>query len=206
MAQSERKIAEREAAYKAWIEKLSDIKPTDQDMAAWLDCDKKIILGYALQYYGLKRSDVISYAFLETPGTSYKRGRVRNGPWRYTRYKILVFLLTRDGIRQTSYEVNTRDSYIQGLDRESYGYEAIASVKAYAPKSASQQTFDLHLISGRTISFSVAEPISRSSPEDEDAEDVNNATQDATGLRNTLRILEGIAADGKKWIDCEKSP
>src|SRR6185437_10445441 len=51
-AQSERKLAEREAAYKAWIDKLRDIKPTDQDMAAWLDCDKKIILERALQHYG----------------------------------------------------------------------------------------------------------------------------------------------------------
>jgi hypothetical protein len=203
VAQSERKLAEREAAYKAWIEKLSNIKPTDQDMAAWLDCDKKIILECALRHYGLKRSDVISYAFLETPGTSYKRARIRNGPWRYTQYKILAFLLTRDGIRQIAYDLRTRDSCIQDLGRESYGYDAIASVQANAPSSDSQQTFDLHLVSGRTISFRVVEPVTQPSPENEDAQDVNNATQDATGLRNTLRILEGIAADGKRWIDRE---
>lgn len=203
IAQSERKLAEREAAYKAWIEKLSHIKPADQDMAAWLDCDKKIILKRALQHYGLKRSDVISYAFLETPGTSCKRARVRNGPWRYTQYKILVFLLTRDGIRQIAYDLRTRDSCIQDLDRESYSYDAIASVQANAPRSDDQQTFDLHLVSGRTISFRVAEPVTQTSSENSDAQHVNNATQDATGLRNTLRILEGIAADGKGWIDRE---
>ena len=49
-AQSERKLAEREAVYKAWIEKLPNIKPTDQEIATWLDCDKKIILERALQH------------------------------------------------------------------------------------------------------------------------------------------------------------
>ncbi len=153
VTQSEHKLAERETAYKAWIDKLSYLKPTDQDMAAWLDCDKKIILECALQHYGLKRSEVISYAFLETPGTSYERARVLNGPWRYTQYKILVFLLTRDGIRQIAYDLRTRDGYIQDQDRERYGYDAIASVRAKAPRNASQQTFDLQLVSGRTISF-----------------------------------------------------
>jgi hypothetical protein len=200
VTQAERKLAEREAAYKAWIEKLSDIKPTDQDIAAWIDCDKKIILEYALRHYGLKRSDVISYAFLETPGTSYKRARVRNGPWRYTQYKIHVFLLTGDGLRQIAFDLRTRDSYIQDLERESYGYDAITSVQASAPRNDSQQTFHLHLVSGRTISFRVVDPATPPSPENGDDQIVNNVTQDATGLRNTLRILEGVAADGKGWI------
>ena len=202
-AESERKYAEREAAYKAWINKLSEIKPSDQDMAAWLDCDKKVILERALRHYGLKRSDVISYAFLDTPSASYSRARVRNGPWRYTQYKIVVFLLTKDGIRQIAYSLRTRDSDIEDLDRESYGYDAIASVQASAPRGDNQQTFDLHLMSGRTISFRVADPVTPSSPENSDADNANNATQDATGLRNTLRVLEGIAADGKGWIERE---
>lgn len=157
----------------------------------------------ALQRYGLKRSELISYAFLETPGTSYKRARVLNGPWRYTQYKILVFLLTRDGIRQITYDLRTSDGYIQDQDRESYSYGAIASVQAKAPRSGSQQTFDMQLVSGRTISFRIAEPATHRSPEYNDDQLANNATQDATGLRNTLRILEGIAADGKGWIDRE---
>jgi hypothetical protein len=49
----------------------------------------------------------------------------------------------------------------------------------------------------------VADPVSQSSPEDSDASLLDNATQDATGLRNTLRVLEGVAADGKGWISLE---
>jgi len=199
-AESRRKLAEREAAYKEWREKLANTKPSDQEMATWLDCDKKIMLAQALRHYGLKRSDVISYAFLETPGASSHRASVRNGPWRYTQYRILVFLLTEDGIRQAAFELRTRDSDVQLRDRRSYRYDAIASLQTSVPRGDYQQKFDLHLVDGQVISFRVAEPITQWLPEDTDAEALSNATQDATGLRNTLRILEGVAADGKGWI------
>lgn len=204
-ARSERIFARREAAYGKWIEKLANIKPTDQEMAAWLDCDKKIILECALRRYGLKRSDVITYAFLETPGESYRRASVRNGPWRYTRYKILVFLLTRDGIRQIAYDLRTKDGFIEELDRESYGYRAIVSVQASAPatRNDDKQSFHLHLVSGRTVSFHVADPTGEWSPENGDASLLDTATQETTGLLNTLRVLEGIAADGQEWLDYE---
>ena len=40
----------------------------------------------------------------------------------------------------------------------------------------------------------------RGTVEDSDAQRLDSATQDATGLANTLRVLEGVAADGKQWI------
>ena len=199
-AESERKYSEREAAYEAWREKLRAIRPTDLEMAEWLECDKKVILKRALRHYGLNRSDVISYAFLETPGTPYDRASVRNGPWRYTRYKIIVFLLTADGIRQVTYELNARDGEIEQRDWRSYRYDALASVEASVAKDGHRQEFKLYLVNGRVIPFRVSAPITEWNPDDGDAEAVSSATEDATGLRNTLRILEGVAADGKRWI------
>jgi hypothetical protein len=194
------KDAEWEAAYERWSGNIENIKPTDQEMAEWLDCDKKIMLANALRHYGLKRSDVISYAFLETPGASYKRASVRNGPWRYTQYRILIFLLTEDGIRQAAFDLRTRDGDVEPGERHSYRYNAIACVETSVPTGDYQQTFDLYLVNGRTISFRVVDPITHWLPGETDAEAQSNATQDATGLRNTLRILEGVAADGKEWI------
>jgi hypothetical protein len=199
-AASERKYSEREAAYEAWREKLRAIRPTDLEMAEWLECDKKVILKRALRHYGLNRSDVVSYAFLETPTTPYDRASVRNGPWRYTRYKIIVFLLTADGIRQVAYELNTRGGDIEQRDWRSYRYDALASIEASVAKDGHRQEFKLHLVNGQVIPFRVSEPITEWNPDDGNAEAVSSATEDATGLRNTLRILEGVAADGKGWI------
>ena len=199
-SESERKFSEREFAYEKWHEELTAIRPSDLEMAEWLECDKKVILKRALQHYGLSRSDVLSYAFLETPGTSYERASVRNGPWRYTHYKIILFLLTADGIRQVSYHLSTRDGDIQQQDWRSYRYDAIASVEASVAKDGHRQDFKLHLMNGQVIPFRAVEPITEWNPEDGDAEALSRATEDATGLRNTLRILEGVAADGKGWI------
>jgi hypothetical protein len=195
--ESRHKLARREAAFEQWQEKLS-AKPSDQEMAMWLDCDKKILLDWASRHYDLTRSDLISHAFLETPAASYKRARVKNGPWRYTRYKILVFLLTEDGIRQMAFDLNTDDGDFHQRERKSYRYEAVASVHV-AVANDYRQTFDLYLVSGQPISFRVADPSTLWLP-DEDNEAQSKATQDATGLRNTLRVLEGVAAEGKVWI------
>lgn len=195
--ESRQKLARREAAFVQWQEKLS-AKPSDQEMAKWLDCDKKVLLDWAIRHYDLTRSDLISHAFLETPATSYKRARVKNGPWRYTRYKILVFLMTEDGIRQMAFDLKTDDGDSQQRERKSYRYEAVASVQV-AVANDYRQTFELYLVSGRPISFRVADPSTLWLP-DEDNEAQSKATQDATGLRNTLRVLEGVAAEGKVWI------
>jgi uncharacterized membrane protein YedE/YeeE len=196
-AESQHKLAQREDAFARWKDKLA-AKPTDQEMATWLDCDKKVLLNRAIRHYGLTRSDMISHAFLETPAESYKRARVRNGPWRYTRYRILVFLLTPDGMRQLTFELDTGDGAFEQRERKSYRYEAVASVQVTVAHDY-RQTFELYLVSGQPISFRVADPsILRLPDEDEQAQ--SDATQDATGLSNTLRVLEGVAAEGKTWI------
>lgn len=199
-AERDRKFTERKAAYEEWRSKLAQMRPSDQQMAEWLDYDKKVLLKRALHHYGLKRSDVISYSYLETPGDSYERASVRNGPWRYTRYRIYVFLLTTDGIRQIVYDLGTRHGDIRQRERRSYRYDAISSVEASLPKDGSRQTFELHLVDGQKINFRLAEPITDWDPEKSDADVLSSATEDATGLRNTLRILEGVAADGKGWV------
>lgn len=211
-AESERKYAERQAAYEAYREKFDALQPSDQLMAEWLECDKKVILKCALEYFSLRRSDVVSYAFLETPSAPYKRASDRNGPWRYTRYKIIVFLLTADGIRQVAYELHTQDGDIQPRDDRSYRYDAIASVEASLAKDGSRQEFKVHLMDGKTIPFRVAAALTELNTEDGSVEDLSSATdtealssatEDATGMRNTLRILRGVAADGKGWITRE---
>lgn len=211
-AERERKYAERQAAYAAYRDKFDTLQPPDLLMAEWLECDKKVMLKYALEYFGLRRSDMISHAFLETPSAPYKRASDRNGPWRYTRYKIIVFLLTAGGIRQITYELRTRDGDMQPRDDRSYRYDAIASVESSLAKDGSRQEFKVHLMDGEVIPFRVAAALTELNTDDgniedlssaTDIEDLSSATEDATGLRNTLRILRGVAADGKAWITRE---
>ena len=99
--ESVHRTADAYKEFTRWSDKLRR-SPSDTEMAIWLDCDRMVLLAKAIDHYRLARHQVITHAFLEAPGTRAKRARVRNGPMRYSRYSLIVFLLTSDGVRQMS--------------------------------------------------------------------------------------------------------
>jgi hypothetical protein len=174
-------------------------------MAAWLECDRTALLGQAIDHYKLARSQVLTHAFLEEPGTGARRTRATNGPMRYSKYKIVVFLLTSDGVRQLTADLSLVAITLRHLERISYRYDAVASahvsLTSHAPEGLRiQQRFKLTLINGDPISAIVADLDPEDFQQGEDADSLANATLDAASVANTLHVLEGIAAEGKSWL------
>lgn len=197
-SESERRMADSEAAFKRWQDKLSDA-PSDPEMATWLDYDKKILLGHAMWHYKLTRNQVIAYAFIDAPGGGHKSARVRNGPWRYSKYQLLVFLLTPDGVRQIQADVEFKDGKLRERQRISFGFDAVTAV-TFSVDDKYRRTFELGLENGQSISVVVTEPSTDMIQAGEDPEALSETALDATSLANTLRVLEGVAAEGKEWI------
>ncbi|GAA0947080.1 hypothetical protein [Actinocorallia libanotica] len=191
-----------QAAYERWKQKLAD-KPTDLEMAAWLDRDRKVLLNEALRHYGLSMSDIIAHAFIETPGPRTKRARVQNGPWRYSRYRLFLFLLTSDGIRQLSSELDFERGTLHGWNRVNYRYEAVAAVRVHQPND-DECRFELTLVNGEQIKFNVLTPGQEELQMNEAHGAVSEVTLDAAGFHHTLHVMEGIAAEGKQWIKQER--
>ena len=83
--------AQRQAAidkeFRRWSEKL-EARPKDADMAAWLECDRTVLLGRTLDHFHLSRSRLTAHAFLEKPGVAVKRAQIKGGPWRYAKYQL----------------------------------------------------------------------------------------------------------------------
>jgi hypothetical protein len=194
----DRRKASTEAAFNRWKARLAD-KPTDPEMAGWLDCDRKILLDFAMRHYQVPRSRVIAHTFIELPGDNYKRARVRNGPWRYSAYKLLVFLLTNDGVHQVEADLDFDEGSYQERQRISFSYDAITAVTATVNKRA-KRMFDLGLSNGQSIKVTVTDPSTNLIQEGEDEEQVSDVQWDATSLANTLRVLEGVATSGRDWI------
>ncbi|MEV6348433.1 hypothetical protein [Actinoplanes sp. NPDC051851] len=181
--------------YQRWRDRLSD-RPTDMEMARWLECDRRILLDRALRGYKLKWSDVEAYACLEARGPGGRRARVKNGPWRYTRYRPLVFLLTADGVRQLTTELDFERGTFHHPERTNYRYHAVAAVRVTV-RYDDARNFRLFLVNGTDIDVDVNEG---GQPEsDEDRRILEDAVQDVTGLRHTLFVLEGVAAEGRRW-------
>lgn len=194
-------LAACEAAFQRWREKLAD-EPSDLEMASWLDCDRKVLLDEALRHYGLSMSDLIAHAFIEAPGTPNRRARLKHGPWRYTRYRLHLFLLTADGIRQFQADLNFKKGTFRGYERTNYRYEAVAAVRVHQAER-DERKFELALINGAKIEVEVLTAGTEELLVDETPGVVAEVTLDSAGLNHTLHVLEGVAAEGKRWITQE---
>ncbi len=127
-----------------------------------------VLLARAMDHYKLARRQVITYAFLEEPGSRAKHARLRNGPMRYSRYKLIVFVLTSDGVRQMSADLGFVAVTLRLGDRISYRYDAVASAhvsltRSGPPKPRIQQKFTLTLVNGDPISVIVRTSTRRTS-------------------------------------------
>lgn len=195
--ESQQRLADRRAAFDRWRAKLSR-KPSDAEMATWLDCDRKLLMDWAMVHYRLPASSVIAHAFLEAPADDYgKRARVRNGPWRYARYQPLIFFLTLDGVRQVSADLDFENATFQHCHRINYRFDAVAAVKV---TDGHPRKFELRLMDGNSIEVRVIESGAERLQEGEDSRTLSEVALDASGLTKTLHVLEGIAAEGKEWV------
>ncbi|MEU1755987.1 hypothetical protein ABZ436_25470 [Micromonospora matsumotoense] len=197
-AEKDSEGAARWAAYDRWCRRLSD-KPTDTEMAAWLECDRKVLVDQAMRQYRLRPSHVIAHAFIEAPAPSCKKARYPQGPWRYSRYRLLLFLLTDDGVRQANIELDFETGASSATQRLNYRFDAVAAVRIDGIATR-QQSFELTLFNGEPISIRVSEPDDETLQADESASRIAELSLDAAGLSHTLHVLEGVAAEGKEWV------
>lgn len=197
-ASYDRRWAARQAAFERWQLKLAR-RPSDLDMALWLECDRRLLVDATLRHYRLKPSNVIAHAFIEAPGERNKHARVESGPWRYTRYKLLLFLLTDDGVRQVDIDLDFEHCRSGVRQRLNYRFDAVAAIQVNGVDTP-KQTFELTLVNGKPIRVPVTDSATESIQPHENPAVIFRVALDASGLPRTLTVLEGIAAEGKSWI------
>jgi hypothetical protein len=202
LAESEERLRTDTEAFDRWTARLAR-RPTDREMAAWLDCDRRILMNQAMQQSNLSPRHVIASAFIAGGGRSAQRARLRNGPWRYSRYRIRVFVLTQDGVRQMTADLDFTTAGVQVRNRTSYRYEAVASVHVTDADRAHPR-FRLTLLNGEPIDVEVSETDLIAPELRPDSSVADTVSLDSSGLRNTLHVLEGIAAEGKQWVALDR--
>ncbi|WP_033346446.1 hypothetical protein [Catenuloplanes japonicus] len=202
LAEAEDRLHGDLEAYAAWQEKLS-LRPTDAEMASWLDCDRRILLDQAMRHHGLTPRHVIASAFIGGSGGGAQRARIRRGPWRYSQYRLTVFLLTADGVRQMTADLDFAQGEMQIRKRTNYRYEAVASVHVTEAGGA-QPRFKLTLVNGEAIDVRVTGGDLGLPDLRADSSVAEAVSLDSTGLKNALQVLEGIAAEGKRWVHLDR--
>ncbi|MFF4594167.1 hypothetical protein [Amycolatopsis sp. NPDC001319] len=192
-------LSAREAAYTRWKHRLDSTRPAENEMEQWLNADKIKFLDKALKHYRVAWRDILTHAFLQTPATSCKRARVNGAPWRYSKYDIRLFLITRDGVREISTELDFENASFRGQKRNNFRFDAVSSVHV-ATTSELSYSMELVLMNGEPQNIDITDHESSEATSSESPLALAKMSLEAAGFTNTLHILEGIAAEGKNWI------
>ncbi|MEU1021544.1 hypothetical protein ABZ366_05425 [Streptomyces sp. NPDC005904] len=193
-------LTDRQIAYQRWKSFLDETRPSELEMETWLTCDKTSFVDEALRYHRLTWRDLITHTILVAPAPSYKRGRVRGGPWRYSHYVFRLFLFTQDGIREISSEFNFSDATRRNEQRSNYRFDALTSVQVTENADIGYD-LELLLANGPARKIRVKDADAHQLAPTENAREISEINLSAAGSTHTFRLLEGIAADGKSWIE-----
>jgi hypothetical protein len=118
-----------EAEYQSWVEKLEG-RPTDDEMARWLDYDKIHLRQLAMTQLGLSSRDVLMHTAVTGPAAQCVLVRAPFGPPRYSVYQVTVFLLTKAGVRLIRMTLDFRTGKVYNQFRRSFRYNMITSARA----------------------------------------------------------------------------
>ncbi|GAA1119635.1 hypothetical protein GCM10009642_66450 [Nocardiopsis metallicus] len=198
-------IEARETEYERWRGKLDMLRPSEEEMEGWLDADKTLILDEVLRHYGLAWHEVIAHAFLPTPKRPCKAAHVRRGPWRYSSYEIRIFLVTEEGVREATADLDFERGHWHRSERDNYRFEALSSVQVEI-ESAHRYTLNITLTNGPTKEIPVSDTPTLDTVEGAPQNESSEINLDAAGFSHTLRILEGLAAEGKPWFERATDP
>ena len=222
--ENEQLFEEEQQAYLKRVQLLAD-RPTDAEMARWLDLDKSYLTAVALHRAGLGRRDLVTHVVMTQRGKHALRARVLHGPVRYSEYVVLVFLLTRSGVREIEVDLDFLTGQVRDERRTSFRYDALASASVaetgvrtandlgYLPEGArsepreivnlSGREFRLSLVSGQTIRVLVENFAGLSDSGLENGADLLRIALQTSGIAGSLHVLEAVAAEGRDWIERE---
>jgi hypothetical protein len=193
-------LTARQGAYQNWKSFLDITRPSELEMETWLTCDKTLFVDEALRHYQLTWRDLITHTILMTPARPYKRGRVKGGPWRYSRYSFRLFLVTQDGVREISTEFDFTDAKRGDEQRSNYRFDALSSVQV-TERAHIGYDLELVLTNGPARNIRVKDADTHQLAPDENAQEIAEINLNSAGFIHTFHLLEGIAAEGKGWIE-----
>lgn len=228
-ADNERMVAAQRVVYDEHVASLLD-RPTDAEIARWLDFDKSYIKSVALEHCGLTNRDIIAHVLLTEGASQAKRARVLHGAPRYSAYVVKVFLLTDNGVREVEIELDFENGSLRNEYRNAFSYTSLASAQVlevgirFAGEERQVLVFgdDGVEVSEATDNYVRSKAFRLSQVNDEkitvvmenfeglvdtaveDKKKLAELALENSGVTSALRILESVAAEGKDWIDKER--
>jgi len=226
--ESTARLAAERTEFGRWSQVLAD-RPSDEEMARWLDYDKVFIRMEVMRDYGLSNRDVITHVLMTQEAPDALRARVLHGPPRYSKYEMILFLLSQRGVRQVAMSMDFATGTLSNESRQTFRYDMIESVRvdefglrlsdgqrkllspqeagAFGPhvnKLVTRQAFNLNLAGGREINVLVENFEKGFLGPEENLARLRQLALSSSGISSAIRILESVSADGRDWITDEQ--
>lgn len=225
-AENDHLLVAENNAYAEWFHTLSD-RPTDAEMARWLDLDKSYLTTIALHRCWLTKSDLVTHVVMTERKEGARRARVVHGRPRYSAYVVLVFLLTGSGVREIEVDLEFCTGEARDERRTSFRYDALASARvsetgvrvandrAYLALPPGQpepleilklrsREFRLTLLNGEDIRVVVENFKGFTDVSLENEPYLLRIALHTSGIAGALHVLETVAAEGRDWIGREQ--
>lgn len=226
LADTRAQLAWEQAEYHKWQDKLAD-RPSDLEMARWLDFDKAHLKTEAMRHADLTNRDIVGHVVLTEGLPKARRARVSYGPPRYDAYRVLVFLLTENGVWEYRVDLNFSDGSVRNKETSSFRYESLVRVRVVevGVRFAGERRHVM-VISGDDVA-SVTGPVpgivlgkalwlSLANQDDiqlvlenfdglrgqaaEDNDALEQLALGSSGAASAVRILQSVAGEGREWI------
>src|SRR5699024_3311265 len=118
------------------------------------------------------------------------------------RIEVEVFLVTDEGGREATADLDFERGTWQRSARKNYRFDALSSVHVEI-ENMRRYTLNITLTNGPTRKIPVYGNSTHDTVDEPRHEVTLDINLDAAVFSHTLRILEGIAAEGKPWFDRE---
>jgi hypothetical protein len=224
--EADRLYEEETHAYDDWVAQLVD-RPTDAEMARWLAMDKTYLKAAVLRRLRLADHDLVAHLVMTEGAPGAMRARVLHGPPRYSTYVVLIFLLTKSGVREMRVNLDFLQGKVHNERRNAFRYEALASASvqekgvrvANNHQSALQtaddgapleiehlrrRAFRLTLVSCENITVVMENFRNLSDTTLENESELLKIALQTSGIAGALHVLETVAAEGPDWITREQ--
>ncbi|MGP4110535.1 hypothetical protein ACTWP5_06415 [Streptomyces sp. 4N509B] len=203
-------------------------RPSDVEMARWLDLDQRVLLREMLREHRAQRREVLFSFFVLEGARNCVRAKEVNGPTRYSRFALKLFVLTTGGVWISTWEMTFATGQHSGRRDMVFRFDSVNSVvletigvrfgrnrREIVPTAVGDGTppdvadYDepvihealrLVLNTGEHVDMLIENFDQLRLPGVDDPERLRAMTLENTGVLSGFRVLAALATEGPQWL------
>jgi hypothetical protein len=218
--EQQRRHAADRPAHAAWQDQLWRARPTDLQMAEWLDLDQRHLLREMRREHRMEDRDIIFSFFVTEAAHDCVRARVGGGPARYSAYLQKLFVLTGRGVWMSTWQVDFASGRHTGRNDVVFRYDSINSAMLETVGRGGVTAGDnmgaglrhggttdgvpseaLRLVLANRQYLDVFLEDYALLDTTEQTGDLRELARESSGVSLGFRVLAALATEGKEWVE-----